>query len=223
MSDMAQAYLGQALAGDREHWSGPPEMVERIVEAVGTGPDDVVVDIGAGLGGPARRLARLTGCRVFAIDALPEVLLHGKRRARAAAAEEERVTFIAGSAESLPLRSELVDQAWSLGVVAHVEDTEKFAREVFRVLRPGGVLVLTESFWEGRVTPRFARSAPQPWRALRSTALVSILEAAGLGRIEVGPWPGHGISGSLDSADPSMRADLADGRIVPLMITGFRP
>jgi SAM-dependent methyltransferase len=222
MSDMAHAYLGQALAGDREHWSGPPEMVERIAETVRTGPDDVVVDIGAGLGGPARRLARLTGCRVFAVDALPEVLLHGKRRARAAA-DEERVTFVAGSAESLPLRSGVADQAWSLGVVAHIEDNEKFAKEVLRVLRPGGVLVLTESFWEGHATPRFARSAPQPWRALRSTALVSALKAAGLDRIEVGPWPGHGISGSLDAVDPSMRADLADGRLVPLMVTGYRP
>ena len=222
MSDMAQAYLGQALAGDREHWSGPPEMVDRIIEAVRTGPHDVVVDIGAGLGGPARRLARLTGCRVIAVDPLPEVLLHGKRRAGSPAGEE-RVTFVAGSAESLPLRSELADQAWSLGVVAHIEDNETFAKEVFRVLRPGGVFVLTESFWEGHEAPRFARSAPQPWRALRSTALVSTLAAAGLEDIEVGPWPGAGIAGALDAADPSMRADLAEGRIVPLMITGYRP
>ncbi|HEX2069510.1 MAG TPA: class I SAM-dependent methyltransferase, partial [Actinomycetota bacterium] len=156
MSDMAHAYLGQALAGDREHWSGPPEMVERIAETVRTGPDDVVVDIGAGLGGPARRLAHLTGCRVFAVDPLLDVLLHGKRRA-GAVDEGERVTYIGGSAEALPLRSELADQAWSLGVVAHIEDNEKFAQEVFRVLRPGGVFVLTESFWEGRDAPRFAR------------------------------------------------------------------
>ncbi|HEX2069811.1 MAG TPA: methyltransferase domain-containing protein, partial [Actinomycetota bacterium] len=149
-------------------------------------------------------------------------LLHGKRRA-GAVDEGERVTYIGGSAEALPLRSELANQAWSLGVVAHIEDNETFAQEVFRVLRPGGVFVLTESFWEGHDAPRFARSAPQPWRALRSTELVSVMKAAGLDRIEVGPWPGHGISGSLDAVDPAMRADLADGRLVPLMITGYRP
>ncbi|HEX2089916.1 MAG TPA: methyltransferase domain-containing protein [Actinomycetota bacterium] len=222
MSDMDEAYLGQALAGDREHWSGPPEMVDRIAAAVGTRPDDVVLDIGAGLGGPARRLARLTGCRVFAVDALPDVLLQAKRRLHGSSSGRERVTFVAGSAVSLPLRSEVADQVWSLGVVAHIEDNGKFAHEVFRVLRPGGVLALTESFWEGLEVPRFARSAPQPWRALRSTAVVSSLAGAGLEGIEVGTWPGHGISGSLDSVDPSMRADLADGRIVPLMITGYR-
>ncbi len=200
-------------------------MVDRIVDAVRTGSGDVVLDIGAGLGGPARRLAGLTGCRVFALDTLPDVLLHGKRKMHGGSPgrERERVTFVAGSAESLPFRSEWADKVWTLGVVAHVEDHERFAKEVFRVLRSGGVLVLTESFWEGRELPRFVRSAPKPWRPLRSSALVSQLAGAGLEDIEVRPWPGHGVPGALNSADPEMRADLADGRIVPLMITAHRP
>jgi SAM-dependent methyltransferase len=220
---MAQAYLGQALAGDREHWSGPPEMVERIVQAVRTGPNDMVLDIGAGLGGPARRLARLTGCRIVALDALPEVLLQGKRRMHGGSPRDERVTFVAGSADSLPFRQRWADQVWSLGVVAHIEDHARFAKEIFRVLRPGGVLILTESFWEGRDAPRFARSAPQPWRALRAALVVSDLSDGGLERIEVRPWPGRGIPGALEAADPSLRADLTDGRMVPLMILAHRP
>ncbi|MDP8957212.1 MAG: class I SAM-dependent methyltransferase [Actinomycetota bacterium] len=220
---MAEAYLGQALAGDREHWSGPPEMVDRIADAVRTGPNDVVLDIGAGLGGPARRLARLTGCRVVALDALPDVLLHGKRKMNRESSRDERVTFVAGSAESLPVRSKSVDQVWSLGVVAHVVDHATFVGEISRALRPGGVFVITESFWEGHEAPRFGRSAPKPWRPLRASALASDLAGAGLDHIEVGPWPGHGIPGALDAADRELRADLADGRMVPLMITGSRP
>ena len=223
MSDMAQAYCGQAVAGDRDHWSGPPEMVERILEAVPAGPGDVVLDVGAGLGGPARRLAELTGCRVVAVDVLPEVVAEARRRARRSAGDEQRVAFAAASAEALPLPSRSVDRVWSLGVVAHLGGHERFAGEVFRVLRPGGVLVATEGFWVGDEPPRFARSAPQPWRAVRTSTFTSSLAAAGLVGIEARPWPGHGTPGALEAIDPALRADLADGRLVPLMIVARRP
>ncbi len=223
MSGMAEAYLGQAVAGDRDHWSGPPEMVERIVEVVRTGPDDVVLDVGAGVGGPAHRLAGLTGCRVVAVDVLPAVLLEAKRRVSRSPGEQQRVTFVAGSAEALPISSQSVDQVWSLGVVAHVGDQERFAGDVFRVLRPGGVLVLTEAFWVGDEPPRFAESAPKPWRPLRTYALTSTLAGAGLVRIEARQWPGHGIPGALEATDPLLRADLGDGRLVPMMVVANRP
>ncbi len=198
-------------------------MVERIVEIVGTRPTDVVLDVGAGLGGPARRLARLIGCHVVALDALPDVLCHARRTYGDSNLSGGRVTFVAGSADALPVRSESVGQVWSLGVVAHVPESSTFAAEAFRVLCSGGSLVLTESFWEGREVPRFVESAPQPWRAVRADALAADLATAGFAQIQVRPWPGLGIAGALDSSDPLLREDLADGRIVPMMIVCRRP
>ena len=223
MSDMAQAYLGQAISGDRDHWSGPPEMVEGILDAVPTRRGDVVLDVGAGLGGPAHRLAELTGCRVVAIDILPDVLVQAKRRARRSDGDEQRVWFVGGSAEALPLPSGSVDRVWSLGVLAHLTDLERFAGEVFRVLRSNGVLVATEGFWVGDEPPRFAQSAPQPWRAVRTPTFTSALAAAGLVQIEARPWPGHQARGALEATDPLLRADLADGRLVPIAVLARRP
>jgi SAM-dependent methyltransferase len=221
MSDMAQAYLAQAMAGDRDHWSGPPEMVDRIAEMMGARRDHTVVDVGAGVGGPARRLSRLTGCRVVAVDVLPRIIGHAKRRS-AVDRESERVDFVGGSAVAMPLRSESADQVWSLGMVAHVVDHERFAREVFRVLRRRGKVVLTEAFWNGDRLPRFVRSAPGPWRPLRPADVMSAMAAGGLADIVIRPWPGNGIAGALETADPSLRKDLGERRLVPLMITASR-
>ena len=197
-------------------------MVERIVDLVRTGPDDVVLDVGAGVGGPARRLATLTGCRVVAVDVLPELLAEARRRVRSSH-REMRLSFLAGSAEALPLRTGSVDQVWSLGVVAHISDHERFAGEVFRVLRPGGVMVLTEAFWVGNQPPRFTTSAPKPWRPLQPEALTSALGTGGLVGIEVRQWPGHGVRGALETTDPMLSADLAEERLVPMMVVAKRP
>lgn len=73
VTDLSTHYLSQA-AGSSEHWSGPPEMVERIAAYATTGPGCRVMDAGCGIGGPARRLAKMTGCEVMAVDLLPRLL-----------------------------------------------------------------------------------------------------------------------------------------------------
>ena len=223
MAELALAYLQQATREDSDHWSGPPELVDRILRHVRTGPYDLVLDVGAGVGGPARRLARLAKCRVIALDILPEVVVRGRRRtAVVQMGGATNVGFVAGSAEELPIASSAIDQVWSLGAAAHFRDRERFATEVTRVLRPGGTLVLTEAFWNGPAPPRFLRSAPEPWHPVRAADLSAALVSGGLDRVEVRPWPGLGIPGSLHTSDPCLTEDLAERRLVPLMVVAER-
>lgn len=195
-------------------------MVERLVEVLGTVPGDLVADIGCGVGGPARRLARTVGCRVLGVDLLPGVLAMARDRAEHDRASSTR--FVAGTAERLPLRSRAFDQAWALGVVAHVAPAP-FAADALRILRPGGSLCLTEVFWDGRRPVRFAARAPRPWRALRRAEVVRSLERAGFRDVRSLPWPGRAFQRDVDVADPSLRADLVDGRLRSGLIVARKP
>ena len=216
MRDLARVYGSQATDRElSEHWSGPPAMVDRLAEELDVGPSDLVLDAGCGVGGPARRLRRLVGCRVVGIDLLVPVVREARRRSEE---DGSTVGFAAGSVTCLPLGDGSVDQVWSLGVVAHL-DVGAFAGEAVRVLRPGGSLAVTEAFWDGSRTPRFEGSAPSPWKPLTVEVLDAELRGAGL-NVEVRAWPGEGIPGALDVGDADLRADLADGRLAPALVVG---
>ena len=217
VSDLVDVYRAQARSGGSEHWSGPPEMVERIARRLGTTPRDVVLDVGCGVGGPARRLAELVGCRVIGLDVVRDVLRSAARR------PGPRVAYVAGSAGALPIRPGSVDQAWALGVVAHVTKPDAMASEILRVLRPGGAVAVTEVFWEGRGRPRFAATAPKPWHPTTLSSVMSLFEAAGFAEIRSLPWPGTGIPGAYDPSDVELRRDLRDGRLVPALVVAERP
>lgn len=213
--DLLRAYRRQAADHDlSEHWSGPPELVDRLAARLAVGPSDAVLDVGCGVGGPARRLHQLTGCPVVAVDVLEAVVAEARRRTR-----DPGVRFAAAAASALPFVDASFEHLWALGVVAHVEDLDGFAFEAARVVRPGGVVALTEALWDGRRVPRFASTAPRPWRGLRVETVASSLEEAGLA-VEVHPWPGDGIAGALEPSDEALRADLADGRLVPRLLLG---
>jgi SAM-dependent methyltransferase len=214
--DLARVYGSQATDRElSEHWSGPPAMVDRLAGELDVGPSDLVLDAGCGVGGPARRLRGLVGCRVVGIDLLVPVVREARRRSEE---DGSAVGFAAGSVTSLPLGDGSVDQVWSLGVVAHL-DVRAFAAEAARVLHPGGLLAVTEAFWDGRRTPRFEGSAPGPWNPLTVEALDAELRDAGL-NVDVRAWPGEGIPGALEAGDADLRADLADGRLAPALVVG---
>ena len=103
MPDLAQAYLAQSRRRGLEHWSGPPAMVDRIARTLDTQPEHLVLDVGCGIGGPARRLAGAVGCSVIGVDVLPELLRKAVRR------KATGVRFVAGAADALPIRSGAVE------------------------------------------------------------------------------------------------------------------
>ena len=156
MRSLHDVYVRQAAWDGPEHWPGPPEMVERIAAITRPGPSDRVLDVGCGLGGPARRLAGLVGCTVVGVDVVEEVV-------RAAAARDGAgARYAVARAEHLPFSDASVDQVWSLGALAHVPDVATFAASIRRVLRPGGWVAVTEAFWDGRRGPRFRGTARHP-------------------------------------------------------------
>jgi len=107
------------------------------------GPDTRVLDIGCGIGGPARYLAATFGCRVTGID-LTADFIDAARLLTEKMGLQDLVDFECADATKLPFDDRAFDVVWGQNVTMNIEDRTGFFAEVHRVLRPGGVMTLTE-------------------------------------------------------------------------------
>jgi ubiquinone/menaquinone biosynthesis C-methylase UbiE len=141
-----------------------------------------VVDVGCGDGALACALAS-HGADVTGIDPDPAMLVAAQSRAALAGV---RATFLEGRVEQLPFPDASVDVVVSVTVLCFVPDAAGAVREMARVLRPGGRLVLGElGRWSLWAAIRRARGwlGAQTWKIARfrsATELRALAEAAGL-------------------------------------------
>jgi SAM-dependent methyltransferase len=106
-------------------------------------PGQTLVDVGSGLGGPSRYLAKACGCRVSGIDLTPEFVATATDLARRVGLAD-RVDFRQGSALDLPFADANFDLAWSQNVAMNIADRPRYYAEMRRVLRPGGRLAIQD-------------------------------------------------------------------------------
>jgi ubiquinone/menaquinone biosynthesis C-methylase UbiE len=101
-------------------------------------PASVVADVGCG---PAQLASPIIamGHEYIGIDPNPEMYFLTAEKLRSNA----RARFFTGSAEGIPLSDSSVDAATCIGVVEYLPDRVRALREVFRILRPGGIAILT--------------------------------------------------------------------------------
>lgn len=98
-----------------------------------------VADFGGGPGFYSEAF-RAAGARTILIDAdLDEITLHGRRTPGS----------VVGLAQQAPLADGVVDVAFSSNLLEHVRDLGEVADEIVRVVRPGGVAVLSYTIWLG--------------------------------------------------------------------------
>lgn len=133
----------EALAPyDQFHGRGLEATME-ISGLMPAGAADHLLDIGSGIGGPARYFADRFGCRVTGIDLTPEFCDVARHLTRLLDLQH-RVTFDAGDALSMPFAAGSFDGAYSMNVSMNIADKKAFYREIGRVLKPGAWLVLSE-------------------------------------------------------------------------------
>lgn len=154
-------------------------------------PGQTVLDLGSGGGLDCFLASRKVGDtgRVIGVDMTPEMI----ERARAAATrlKVNNVEFRQGLLEQLPVESNTVDVAISNCVINLAPDKEKVLREVFRVLKPGGKMAVSDIVTDGPL-PEDVKRSLTAWAGCVAGALdvreyKSALSAAGFADIVVTP------------------------------------
>jgi 27-O-demethylrifamycin SV methyltransferase len=119
------------------------QLTDRMAELLRLGPEDVVVDVGCGTGGPALHIARTYGVGVLGITLSEVGASIASERARSAGLED-RVRFSVADAQATHLKSETFTRAWVMESSHLMPDKEAMLGEAHRVLVPGGRLALCD-------------------------------------------------------------------------------
>ncbi|HEX4117297.1 MAG TPA: class I SAM-dependent methyltransferase [Rhizomicrobium sp.] len=126
----------QLGALDQFHTRGLAATAE-LASLAGIVPGASVLDIGSGLGGPARFVAARHGCRVTGID-LSEPFVEAARYLTARTGQSGEVSFEVASALALPYENGRFDAVLLQHVAMNISDRARLYRELRRVLKPGG-------------------------------------------------------------------------------------
>jgi arsenite methyltransferase len=142
-----------ALPAEADLGLGCGAPIARLAPSTG----ETVLDLGSGPGLDVLLAARRVGPtgRVIGVDMTPEML----ERARAVAVEAGTTwaEFREGRLEALPVADASVDAVTSNCVINLVPDKEAVFREIFRVLRPGGRMVVSDIVLDGDLPPVVAQ------------------------------------------------------------------
>ena len=157
------------LAPVDEFHMGGHEATVHLTEEMDLKPGIAVLDIGSGIGGPARFLASHYGCSVVGIDLTPEYVAVAESLTNMVGLAGQ-VTFSVGSATALPFDAGSFDAALLMHVAMNISDKERLCAEVARVLRVGGMF----GVYEVMQTSDGDLAYPVPWA---ETATLSFLGA----------------------------------------------
>uniref|UniRef100_UPI002ADE0816 class I SAM-dependent methyltransferase n=1 Tax=Tepidiforma sp. TaxID=2682230 RepID=UPI002ADE0816 len=112
-----------------------------LATAAGLQPGQHVLDLGCGIGGPARTIAAEFGCRLTGIDLSPEFIRTARILAEACGLAHQ-CEFHVANALQLPFPDASFDAVITQHVAMNIADRARFWSEARRVLRPGGTLAL---------------------------------------------------------------------------------
>jgi len=154
-------------------------------------PGQTVLDLGSGGGLDCILAAQKVGQtgRVFGVDMTPEMLT--KARANVQRLGLQNVEFRQGYLESLPLGDSSIDVVISNCVINLSPDKPQVFREIFRVLKPGGRVAVSDIVTNGPL-PEAVKNSLSGWAACVSGAVdvneyTSAMQAAGLVEAQVSP------------------------------------
>ena len=171
----------QAVLGDSFH-PGGTDLTARLVRGLHLPPNARVLDVACGIGTTARLLARDFGLNVVGLDASAVNVTKAEGLLRG-----ETATFVTADAARLPFPDDSFDAVVCECAVSTFADQPRVVAEFARVLRPGGVVGVTDMVIEGEL-PESIAGVIAPWTCLAAALPVvgyqSLFLSAGLRVVE---------------------------------------
>lgn len=171
----------KALSAIDEFHVGGRAATAHVVGQLGLRPGMRVLDIGCGLGGVTRYIAKEKACRVVGIDLTPEYI-EIARELNTLTGLAEGMEMVTGSALDLPFPDGSFDAAVTLHVAMNIADRARMYAEAHRVQKPGGLFAM----YDVTKGPAEGLLFPVPWAETEATSFVvtpaemhRLVEAAG--------------------------------------------
>lgn len=184
--DPTNVTVDDLSAVDHVHARGFQSTVE-LMDELPIKSGDHVLDIGCGIGGPARYVAHRFNCKTYGID-ITESFIDVAHKLSELVRMQDATRFQLGDGHNLPYNDNDFDLAFCQHVTMNVKDRAQFFSEAFRVIKPGACFALTEHGLGQTGTPVH----PLPWsRAgeneylMRPDETESLLKAAGFTSIQM--------------------------------------
>lgn len=167
--------VAQLAPVDNYHWLRLAGTLA-LADAAAISRSERVLDVGGGIGGPARQLASRVGCHVTVLDVTPEYCAVGERLTEWTGLPE-LVTFVHGSALDMPFPDGGFDVLWTQHATMNIPDKPRLYSEIARVVRPGGRFAMFDVLAGQHQPIHF----PVPWASDQSVSfLLSPEETRGL-------------------------------------------
>ena len=119
----------------------------------------LILDIGCGIGGPARMLAQEYQCKVVGLDYTAEYVRTATGLSKLVGLEES-TQFVHGNATELPFPDHHFDMVWTQHAQMNIQDKAKLYDEIYRVLKKGGSFLYYDIFSGKKVSEL---QFPVPW------------------------------------------------------------
>lgn len=133
-------------ANRTDHVQAQIDLIDQVLTWAGVAPsgDNIpkkLVDVGCGIGGSSRHIARKYGCTANGITLSPYQAQRGNELTKEQGLDH-LCQFQVADALDMPFQDNTFDLAWSLESGEHMPDKERFVGELFRVTAPGGRIII---------------------------------------------------------------------------------
>ncbi|MBD2384121.1 methyltransferase domain-containing protein [Cylindrospermum sp. FACHB-282] len=138
---MHHGYYGPDGTQKKDRRQAQIDLIEELLNWAGVEVAENILDVGCGIGGSSLYLAEKFHARATGITLSPVQAARATERAIAANLND-RSQFLVANAQAMPFADNSFDLVWSLESGEHMPDKAKFMQECYRVLKPGGTLIM---------------------------------------------------------------------------------